>query len=207
MKISPVAWTLIGALGLALLMNWCSGRGRNAELALALVRADSLKQRTDSLEAAHVADSTAAAARTQRLADSLATMDRALGTAKDQAHRLAAASIRDTGAVPRAQVIEALNAKDVVIAQQEAKNQTLAADTVAWRDRWLQAMREASSWHQIALDAQTELAKANKRSAPKWGCTGGVTGLAGGGLTVGQGKVVAGPTAAAGLGLTCGVHL
>lgn len=194
----PRSWGWAFAAGLAVMVvfGWCQRRGDEAERLQAVARADTLRHRSDSLEAQHVADSTAAAAQTQHLADSLATLDRALGTAQEQAHRLAAAILRDTGLVPRAQVLEALTAKDVVIAQQEAKIQTLAADTVAWRDRWLQAMREGSSWHQIALDAQTQLARANARTKPRrLGCTGGATGMVG---VVGNGGL--------GVGVTCGWH-
>lgn len=200
------AWAVAAVCAAGLAVSWCHDRGQSAERRAAMARADSLGQRSESLEAVHVADSTAAAARTQWFADSLATLDRALGTGKDQAHRLAAAIIRDTGSVPRAQVLEALNAKDVVIAQQEAKIQTLAADTVEWRARWLGAAREVSSWRQIALDAQQQLEAANKRSAPRWGCTGGLSGLTGGGITAAAGVKI-GPTVALGLGVTCGLHL
>ena len=113
------------------------------------------------------------------------------------AHRLAAAIIRDTGAVPRTQVVEALAAKDAVIAQQEQKIVTLVADTAAWRLRWLQAMREGVSWRQVSIAARQQLAQANQRSAPKrFGCTGGATAMVG---LVGTGG--------AGVGITCGVRL
>jgi len=197
MKLSPVAWAVIGALTLGLLMSWCDGRRGDAARAAAIARADTLEQLANALEAAHVRDSTAAAAATERLADSLAKVDRALATAKDVAHRLAAAIIRDTGAVPRTQVVEALAAKDAVIAQQEQKIVTLVADTAAWRLRWLQAMREGVSWRQVSIAARQQLAQANQRSAPKrFGCTGGATAMVG---LVGTGG--------AGVGITCGVRL
>lgn len=200
-------WVFAAVLGVLVGINWCSGQRNAADRVAAIARADTLQRRADSLTAQHEADSIAAALATARLADSLTAVDRALRSATDQAHRLAAHILADTGAVPRAEVVEALNAKDAVIAQQEVKIQMLTADTAAWRARWLGAAREASSWHQLALDAQQELERANKRSAPRWGCTGGLTGLAGGGLTVSQGQVVAGPTLAGGIGLTCGLHL
>lgn len=197
MKRSPVAWLLVGALTLGLLMSWCDGRRGDAERAAAIARADTLEQLANALEAAHVRDSTAAAAETERLADSLAQVDRALTTAKDVAHRLAAAIIRDSGAVPRVQVLEALAAKDAVIAQQEQKIQTLVADTAAWRLRWLQAMREGVSWRQVSIAARQQLAEANERSRPKrFGCTGGATAMVG---LVGTGG--------AGVGITCGITL
>lgn len=200
-------WTLAVVFGAGLGVSWCRGRIDSAERARAVAQADTLKQRSDALEAVHVADSSAHARETARLADSLHAIDGALAIAADRAHRLAAHIIADTGAkIPRAQVLEALAAKDTLIFRQTVKITTLEADTATWRQRWLGAAREAVSWRQIALDAQTQLAAANKRSAPKWGCTAGLSGLAGGGITAAKGVNI-GPTVAAGLGVTCGLHL
>jgi hypothetical protein len=207
-KVSGFGWAVIGALALILLMHWFSGRGRDAELALARMREDSLRSVTDSLKAAHLADSLAAAAVTQRFADSLVIVDRRLVAARDRAARTAAAIAASSDTmIPRREVLQGFAENDSVIAVQEVKIATLAADTVAWRGRWLQAASEASSWRQVALDAQAQLSAANKRGRPRWGCAGGVTGLAGGGLTAGQGTVVGGPTVAVGLGVTCGLRL
>lgn len=199
-------WTLAVVFGAGLGVSWCRDRVDSAERAAAVARADTLEHLSDSLAAAARADSLAHAHETARLADSLRAIDAALATAAARATRLAGDIQRDTSSrIPRAQVLAALTAKDTLLFRQAVKLVRLAADTVAWRARWLGAARDGSAWHQIALEAQTQLAAANKRSAPKWGCTAGLSALAGGGLTVGPGVAV-GPTLAVGLGASCGLH-
>lgn len=201
-----VAWTLAAVCAAGLFATWCRDRSSSAERAAAVARAAVLGQRVDSLEAAHAADSTAAAQAVERLADSLHRLDVGLARARGNADSLARAIAQGAGdVVSKRQALEALAAKDVLLMRQAVQLATLTADTTAWRARWLAAAREATAWHVIALDAQQQLEEANKRSAPRWGCTAGLSGLVGGGVTVAKGVNV-GPTLAGGLGVTCGLH-
>lgn len=202
-----VAWTLAAVCAAGLFATWCRDRSTSAERAAAVARATVLRERVDSLEAAHAADSTAAAQAVERLADSLQRLDLGLRRARGHADSLARAIAQAAGdVIPKRQALEALAAKDVLLMRQAVQLAAFAADTAAWRGRWFAAAREATAWHVIALDAQAELEQANKRSAPKWGCTAGLSGLAGGGVTVAKGVNI-GPTLAGGLGVTCGLHL
>jgi hypothetical protein len=192
------AWALIGALGLALVMNWCSGRGREAERAAAVARADTLEWLSDSLIRAHAADSAATA---DTLAKIGARLD-ALARAENQQVSLARVLARQLSAlpdtmVPKRQALTTVAAKDSAIHLLAARVFTLVADTVQLHTRWIGAMREAGGWRQVALAAQGELKAANQRSAPKrFGCTGGATAMVG---LVGTGG--------AGVGITCGVRV
>jgi hypothetical protein len=164
--------------------------------AIAHQRADSLQRVSDSLVAAHVADSTAAADRTQHLADSLAAIDSTLNAVTARAAKLGAAiTVNPDTMVPKRQVLAALATTDTALATQAAKILTLSADTAAWRQRWLEAVNEGGSWKRVALGAQRQLKDALKRSAPRWACVGGVG--AAGGLN----------GAAAGIGTTCGLRI
>lgn len=195
----PRTWGWVFAAGLALLVvfGWCQRARDDAERVQAIAQADTLRHRSDSLEARRVADSLVAAQRTQALADSLVRAGRQLQRLTLRAGQAEAAlRARPDSLLPRGEVEGVLAAKDSVVLVQAQQLLTLAADTVAWRDRWAQASRDGQAWHQIALDAQTQLARANQRTKPRrLGCTGGATGMVG---LVGNGGL--------GVGLTCGWH-
>lgn len=192
------SWALVALLVLVIGVQWCHDAAADAERQAALLAADSLRQRSDSLTAQHTADSLAVAQVTEHLADSLARLDRRLRTARAQTGQLAAALLaRPDTLLPRAAVELVLAGKDSMIVLQEQKIITLESDTAAWRQRWLRAAREGQAWHQIALEAQTQLAAANKRSAPqRWGCTIGPTAM----------LSLAGSSGFGG-GATCGLHI
>lgn len=197
MKISGLGWALTGALALLLAINWCNGDRRDRELAAALARADSLRRVSDSLDTVREADSIIGARAVARLADSVRRAAVMVQRTRGRADSLnqALAAVADT-MVPKAQALEALAAKDTVIGAQAVQIDALAADTVAWADRWASAMRAASSWRLVALKAEEQLDASNKRHTPRWGCTGGVTGMV---------AVLGG--SGGGFGVTCGRHL
>lgn len=199
-------WTLAAVFGAGLLVTYYRGRIDSAERAAAVARADTLEHLADSLDMAARADSTAAAQAVERLADSLHHIDQGVTRAEGHSDRLTRAIAAAGDLIPKAQVLDALAAKDALIMRLRVKIVTLEADTAAMRRRWLGAASEAASWHALTLRTQAQLAAANRRSAPKWGCTAGVTGLAGVGLTAARGVNV-GATVAAGFGATCGLHL
>ncbi len=203
----PFGWALMGAGAAVLAMAWC-GRGDRAELAAALARQHALEARTDSLDRAHAADSADIADSLRKLNITLVALDEAQENALARATARAAhlVALPDT-LVPKRLALAAVAAKDSAIHLLAARVFTLIADTVQLHQRWLGAAREAVAWRQIALDAQTELAQANKRSRPRWGCTGGVTAGGGVGVTAGAGHLAAGPSVLAGLGITCGRNL
>lgn len=191
-------WALVALLCGVIGVQWCRDAAADAERQAALLAADSLRQRSDSLTRQHTADSLAVAQVTEHLADSLAHLDRRLRAARAQTGQLAAALLaRPDTLLPRAAVEIVLASKDSLIVLQAEKIITLESDTAAWRQRWLRSEREREAWHQLALEAQTQLVAANKRSAPqRWGCTIGPTAMLG--LTGASGF---------GGGVTCGLHI
>ena len=182
---------------LLVVVMFYQGTHRDAQLEAAKARADSLQQVSDSLDMTHYEDSLAAARVVERLADSVRRAEVAVRRARTRGDSLARAiaTTPDT-LIPKGVVLEALAAKDSVVAAQSVQIGALSADTAAWRVRWAQVSEEGRSWRIVALRAQQELSAALKRDRPRWGCTGGASAtvaLAGG--------------SGAGFGVTCGRHL
>jgi len=170
-------------------------------------RAAALAARAESLAAGHVADSIAAARAVERWADSLRRLDRGAARWRARADSLGRVIAQTPGpTLPLTVARLAMAAKDTVIAQQARVIATFVLDTADWRRRWTVAEREGATARALLDTALAQLAAANRRAAPRWGCTGGLSGLAGGGVTAAKGVNV-GPTLAAGLGITCGVRL